>query len=309
MNEFLTEQFKNVKAYLGVFAAIAIFAVFSLVAVKTASNIFYMILPIFGGDMFDLSIDTYFYFLSTLVVQLLIVGSSALISYFMYSILHSIFSHYAYASNAREHLYNEINLKDSIIKGISWKFYRMKFIMIPLVSAFIALVLLFTVGFLSFNTITALAGYSIGLVSFLSMFVLLSFIATFIFSFFITGWNSFITSLGFEIAISEPYLANNTIKNRSERLTFSKKRNFLMYILNSAFALFIIVQLYKAITIMNFITLQNLHLIFTVLLVDLLIFFVLKFANNSLYIESLLAHYNSITINRQEYYKAIKAAH
>jgi len=268
----------------------------------TVSEIIPLIKVFVEGIVFEHDLQKLFY-VPDILIKLISLACSCYFIFLFYTVLEAIYTYYIYRNLAVSYLFEDFNLKDSVYKAVSWKLYRLGYILFPpfliTVITFIT-VLLFSIFF---NFFAGLAGFSIGLTSFAGIFVFLTLFFGFIISLLLSLWRYITTPLGFVTAISEPHQDNYVIRTRSEKLVTAKKSNIFVYLLNSAYGFVFVYQIYSVFSNPETISLRSLPIIFGIILMNIVLLALLGYLKVHIYIESVLAYYYSFTISRNEYYR------
>lgn len=228
-----------------------------------------------------------------------------LLSYFTFgclSLLDVIFTYQAYKSAAGENEIKEFDIKEIIQKTLRWSYFKTGYILAPHFILFCFLAVLGSSAFIFFNYFSELAGYSIGIAAFVSVFLFTLLIFLFITAATLSTWRHITTFYGYECAVSEPALPNIKIIRRSEKLFFSDPFNAVLYLVNSAYIGLVIYQIFKYITFPSFISIENSSAVFAALALNFIFIGSFKFFKAKMYVNSLIRYYEKITFNSERYY-------
>jgi len=236
-----------------------------------------------------------------LILKLAILCSSLYLIFVAYSVASAIFTYSSYEIAARNFAYKKQDLTNVIFKAISWNLYRIRYILRPPAVILLVALMLVIFSILLFNSILTLAGISIGIITFTSSFTALGILFCFIFSMVISVQRAFTTVFGFDCAVSEPDLPNNTIKERSERLAFILPFNFNIHLLNLLSIFVISAQFFGAILFPGFINQENFPLIIMIIILDIVFLLGLGYLRTSLYLDSLLHKHKKIMLKTKLY--------
>ena len=280
----------------GIYLLVIILCLLLLVSVKTSSEIisptFIFVKSLIFEDGRSLPLLSIF----AIIVRFLLLFCAAYLIFIVFSTINIIFSYNSYRSLAAKYDQKIFSLWKTLKKGFNWNLYRVFYVLFPPMSVMIAGILLFLAFIYFFNVYLLFAGWSLGLVTFLTCFTFISLILGFIFSLGLSLYNLIITFFGIECAVSEPNLSNNTIKNRSARLSFNKSFNSILYLFYFLFIIAIVLQIILAIILKSSINIDNSRNIIIILMANLAFLFALSRIKTHLYIESLLKQYKMATI-------------
>jgi hypothetical protein len=213
--------------------------------------------------------------------------------YILYSFISAIFTQGLHIIKTGNILNIEHDFKETVIRALKWNFRRILLVLSPLLTvSAVGLGLLFIVMIL-FDFFIILAGISIGFVTFIFTFGILTFIFTFLAALAAFFWNIITSAFGIDIAVGEPELSNNGVRNRSRKLAFVKPQNIGFYLF---YLVFIFALIAQSITVILFkdLVLESGSSLLAVILLDLVAFLGLKYLKNTLYMDSLMYQYEKI---------------
>lgn len=220
----------------------------------------------------------------------------------LYNILDTFFSYYSYNNIVKNYETKEYRLRTILARTFSWSYFRTGYILGPQLIVTCGFLAFFASSFLFFNYFTEFAGYSIGVASFISMFVFLVLVFSLCASSILSTWRHIVTFYGFECSLSEPDLTNDQVAKRSEKLFFSSLWNAVLYIANIFYIVALFYQLYKYITFPSFVTLENIPTVMFLVILNLFFISALQYFKTQMYVRSLLNYYDKITFSKEKYW-------
>ena len=281
----------------GIYFLVIILFLLLIIEVKTISELIYPAFILVKNFLFEEKNSLSTIILFSIITKFLLLSCSTYLIFVFFSVITTIISYNSYKSSADKYDYLKFSLEKILIKGINWNFYRTFYVLTPHIIVLTTGILIFLAVLYFFNFYLLFTGWNLGLATFISSFIFISFLFCFIFASILSVYNLMSTLFGIECAVSEPDLPNNTIKNRSIRLSFNTFSNFIFYLLNFAFIIFVIAQFIMATAFKNTVNSSNIANIIIIFMLDILFLFGLSRLKAHLYIESLLKQYKMITIN------------
>ena len=281
----------------GIYFLVIIFCFLTLVGFKTISELIYPTF-IFGKILlFEDSKALTGAAIFWIVVRYLLLFSTSYLMIMIFSLITAIFSYNSYMASASKYPYNTFQLDKILTRGLNWNIYRTFQVIFPPFTVLTAGILLFLSLLYFFNFYLTFAGWSIGLVTFITTFVFTGLIFCFIFSLVLSFYNLITTLFGIECAVSEPDLSNNVIKKRSARLSFNNPYNFILYVLYLIFIISVIGEFVLALDMKSGFDSDFKSNILIACFVNVIFLFSLGRLKAHLYVESLLKQYNLITLH------------
>ncbi|MDD3014303.1 MAG: hypothetical protein PHC34_11425 [Candidatus Gastranaerophilales bacterium] len=280
-------------SYTALFILLVIFVLLTLYTLNTMSKVFFLIAEYIRISIYEENLNAEI----NTFEMILKVGSITIAFYLLfilYSVISAVATYKAYEIAALKYSYKKPDLEEVFFKTISWNFYRLIYVLSPLLTIGTVIGSLFFLNIILFNEILSLAGFSIALVTFLTSFISISLAVGFIFVLGLTIWNIFITLFGMECVVSEPELNNNVIRKRSRKLSLAQKSNIKIYFFYTIFILALIVQFTGVILFPDILNEENLIILTAFIVIDIIFFIGLGYLKSSLYINSLLYKYDTI---------------
>jgi len=295
---------KFIFSYTTLFMLLVIFILLILYTLSTISKVFYLIAEYIRISVFNETINIGINF-PDIVIKLISISIAFYLLFILYSTIAAVTSYKSYEIAAQQYSYKKPAPEDVFFKAISWNFYRIIYVLSPLLSIGTIIGILFSLNIVLFNPILSIAGFSIAIVTFLTSFISISLAVGSVFAVGLTIWNVFITLFGIDCAVSEPELENHTIRKRSKKLSLAQKSNIKMYILYLIFLLTLIVQFTGVILFPDILNEENFMILTALIIIDIILFIGLGYLKSSLYISSLLYKYDMITIKDKNILKEL----
>ncbi|MDD3149990.1 MAG: hypothetical protein PHV68_04075 [Candidatus Gastranaerophilales bacterium] len=237
------------------------------------------------------------YYSFKIFLFLLIFLASICLGFVLISIYEAYFENAIFKLALKNIDYKKYPISEIILKVISWNFYRLKIVFLPiikmLVFTFSALLLIY----LGFNFIITIISFSLSFTVFVATFSIISFLGLIFASLLKLFWRIILTEFALECAVSEPDLLNEYVLKRSKKFIFQNPYNLIFLSLNYAFIFALLFQFGYLAVNSQILTYENMHYILFVLFFDFIAWLILKCFKIYLYQENLVNYYNKIVFS------------
>ena len=296
----------HLKFVLAIFASLSIMTLFLTFGLFALKDVIYDFHEVMVGVLADKNIE----YISSVgihaALNIVTFLGSIYLSFVSYLVFDSIYTQYAFNAVFLDCLQENPDLKESIFRGIDWSVHRLILVVSPLFYVAGACLTLLITSILLFNFISFLAGFSIGLTSFLFIFVLISLMLGFMLSLFISLWNFISTWFGFECVMAEPELSNDDAARRAEKLVTTTKSGLLFGMANIVLIIAIPYQIYLAVSLPDFIQITNLENLIIAISINVFMFALLRYISIEAYFGGLFNYYEKVTMDKSYYYLQLK---
>jgi len=281
-------------SYKSLFIILITFILLILYTLTALSKVFFILveyikLSVFT-DIVGSSINTFGIF-----IELISILIAFYLLFIIYSVISAVATYNSYEIAAQKYSFEKPHLENVLFKTIKWNFYRILYVLSPILSIAVIIGILTCMNVFLFRVLLHLAGISIGLVTFLTSFISISLVISLIIAVGIVIYNVFTTLFGIECAVSEPGQENNVIRKRSQKLLLANKSNIKLYVFYFIFLSTLFLQFTGILLFPDILNMENILILVVFAAIDIIFYIGLGYFKSSLYIESILHQYDRIT--------------